>query len=138
MNMRIRHEAIEKILIALIVEAIQYADAPHDFDLPKYVGDILSALASTPVEGMRLTDKEIGNAIWEEFRTKQARIEERKEIGNVLELTEKTLDDTNAAYGCEEQLCIYCHSKRADGSGIVHNEGCPILIIRKSLRREKE
>ena len=44
---------------------------------------------------------------------------------------EKAMDEANANYGSELELCIYCKAVKYNSIvGIVHYEDCPVLTIR--------
>lgn len=47
---------------------------------------------------------------------------------------ENQLDDFNAKYGTEGNLCLFCYSKTYNGrQGIIHNPDCLILSLRSIL-----
>ena len=52
---------------------------------------------------------------------------------DLLRELEILLDDLNSRYGNEKELCLYCHSNEYDSSGIVHDEKCIIIRLRKEL-----
>lgn len=60
--------------------------------------------------------------------------EERiREILECLRLCHDFLDRCNGKYGTKEQLCLVCHSNKYGGSGIEHEDWCPILKARRIL-----
>jgi len=61
----------------------------------------------------------------------------RKETIPILNLAHNALDAINGKLGNEQELCLFCHSNLADGSGIIHRENCVILLVRKALKSGK-
>ena len=52
-----------------------------------------------------------------------------------LKLLEQKLDELNAEYGTEKDLCIYCEADGYTGEkGIIHENNCPIIKLRKWLK----
>ena len=54
-------------------------------------------------------------------------------LSSELKEIEAILDALNGRYGNEKELCIYCHSNKYDASGIIHEEKCPILRLRRLI-----
>ena len=52
---------------------------------------------------------------------------------NLLEEAETILDELNSKYGNKKELCLYCHSDIYSSSGIIHDEECIILRLRRCI-----
>ena len=52
---------------------------------------------------------------------------------------EYKLDETNARYGSDNALCIYCHSAEYNSvDGIAHKPDCIISKLRQALKAEEK
>jgi len=51
----------------------------------------------------------------------------------LLREVEIILDELNSKYGNEKELCLYCHSVIYGASGIIHDEECIILRLRRCI-----
>ncbi len=58
------------------------------------------------------------------------------ELIRLLKITENSMDMLNGAQGNEVELCLFCHSNRVDSSGIVHDDSCPIVLLRQVLKEK--
>jgi len=48
---------------------------------------------------------------------------------------EKLLDIINGKYGTKEALCIFCRANKYEGNnGIVHNNDCIIVQLRRNIK----